>query len=194
MDRRNRTPDRGMDCPTAHGGVRLGACSAVPDSRSRSRLWARSSSGAFGRSASETDRHRRARHGKTRMSNGLSARSVGNASTMSSCLANGIFAICCCRTRPTTTKRARTCPSIRMHRHGALSRRLAVFSACRSWAGFIINMAGCDLRQRQVIYRFTCATFTDASGERYVESIGGLEVVQWGVRLSVPGLRLRGRE
>ena len=34
-----------------------------------------------------------------------------------------------------------------------------------------------------VIYRFTCVTFTDASGARYVETIGALEVVEWGVRL-----------
>ena len=36
-----------------------------------------------------------------------------------------------------------------------------------------------------VIYRFRCSTFTDASGARYVESIGELEVVRWGVRLVV---------
>ena len=64
-------------------------------------------------------------------------------------LANGTFATCCCRTRTTTTRRARTCPSTRMRHHGAPSKRLAAFSACRSWAGCIINMAGYDLRQAQ---------------------------------------------
>jgi hypothetical protein len=37
-----------------------------------------------------------------------------------------------------------------------------------------------------VVYRFTCATFTDASGARYVETIGELEVVEWRVSLQVP--------
>jgi hypothetical protein len=40
-----------------------------------------------------------------------------------------------------------------------------------------------------VIYRFACATFTDASGARYVEAIGELEAVGWGVRLAVPAQR-----
>jgi hypothetical protein len=36
-----------------------------------------------------------------------------------------------------------------------------------------------------VIYRFRCATFADAGGSRFVESIGELEVVRWGVRLAL---------
>jgi hypothetical protein len=36
-----------------------------------------------------------------------------------------------------------------------------------------------------VIYRFRCSTFADAGGGRFVESIGELEVVQWGVRLAL---------
>ena len=44
-----------------------------------------------------------------------------------------------------------------------------------------------------VIYRFRCSTFTDASGARYVESIGELEVVRWGVRLAVSHGRAQGR-
>jgi hypothetical protein len=43
-----------------------------------------------------------------------------------------------------------------------------------------------------VIYRFRCSTFTDASGARYVESIGELEVVRWGVRLLVSQASARG--
>ncbi len=37
-----------------------------------------------------------------------------------------------------------------------------------------------------VIYRFRCSVFTDAGGARFVESIGELEIVRWGVRLVVP--------
>lgn len=38
-----------------------------------------------------------------------------------------------------------------------------------------------------VTYRFRCSVFTDAGGARFVESIGELETVRWGVRLTVPG-------
>jgi len=37
-----------------------------------------------------------------------------------------------------------------------------------------------------VIYRFRCSVFTDAGGARFLESVGTLETVQWGVRLVVP--------
>jgi hypothetical protein len=37
-----------------------------------------------------------------------------------------------------------------------------------------------------VVYRFRCSIFTDAGGARFLESIGALEVVRWGVRLAVP--------
>jgi hypothetical protein len=37
-----------------------------------------------------------------------------------------------------------------------------------------------------VIYRFRCSVFTDAGGARFVESIGELEIIRWGVRLVVP--------
>jgi hypothetical protein len=37
-----------------------------------------------------------------------------------------------------------------------------------------------------VIYRFRCSIFTDAGGDRFLESIGELEIVRWGVRLVVP--------
>ncbi len=36
-----------------------------------------------------------------------------------------------------------------------------------------------------VVYRFCCATFADEGGSRFVESIGELDVVQWGVRLAL---------
>jgi hypothetical protein len=39
-----------------------------------------------------------------------------------------------------------------------------------------------------VIYRFRCAVFTDAGGGRFVESVGELEIVDWGVRLVVPSI------
>ncbi len=48
---------------------------------------------------------------------------------------------------------------------------------CEHYAG-LISCQG-------VVYRFTCTTFTDASGARYVETIGNLEVVRWEVRLVV---------
>ena len=38
-----------------------------------------------------------------------------------------------------------------------------------------------------VTYRFRCSVVTDAGGARFVESIGELETVRWGVRLAVPG-------
>jgi hypothetical protein len=38
-----------------------------------------------------------------------------------------------------------------------------------------------------VTYRFRCSVFIDASGARFMENIGELEAVQWGVRLVVPG-------
>jgi hypothetical protein len=37
-----------------------------------------------------------------------------------------------------------------------------------------------------VIYRFRCSIFTDAGGARFLESVGELEIVRWGVRLVVP--------
>jgi hypothetical protein len=37
-----------------------------------------------------------------------------------------------------------------------------------------------------VIYRFRCSVFTDGGGARFVESIGELEIIRWGVRLVVP--------
>jgi hypothetical protein len=37
-----------------------------------------------------------------------------------------------------------------------------------------------------VVYRFRCSIFTDAGGASFVESVGGLEIVRWGVRLAVP--------
>src|SRR5260370_41248327 len=37
-----------------------------------------------------------------------------------------------------------------------------------------------------VVYRFRCSVFTDAGGARFLESVGELEVVRWGVRLDVP--------
>jgi len=37
-----------------------------------------------------------------------------------------------------------------------------------------------------VTYRFRCAVFVDAGAARFVESMGELEVVSWGVRLAVP--------
>jgi hypothetical protein len=38
-----------------------------------------------------------------------------------------------------------------------------------------------------VTYRFRCTAFTDAGGARFIESVGELEVVRWGVRLVIPG-------
>jgi hypothetical protein len=37
-----------------------------------------------------------------------------------------------------------------------------------------------------VVYRYSCGTFIDASGASYVEEIGELVAVGWGVRLAVP--------
>jgi hypothetical protein len=37
-----------------------------------------------------------------------------------------------------------------------------------------------------VIYRFRCAVFTDGGGARFLESVGELETVRWGVRLVLP--------
>jgi hypothetical protein len=37
-----------------------------------------------------------------------------------------------------------------------------------------------------VTYRFRCAVFVDSGAARFVESVGELEVVSWGVRLAVP--------
>ncbi len=37
-----------------------------------------------------------------------------------------------------------------------------------------------------VVYRFRCSVFTDAGGARFLESVGALEIVRWGVRLVVP--------
>jgi hypothetical protein len=37
-----------------------------------------------------------------------------------------------------------------------------------------------------VTYRFRCAVFTDAGAARFVESVGELETVSWGVRLALP--------
>ena len=37
-----------------------------------------------------------------------------------------------------------------------------------------------------VTYRFRCTIFTDAGAARFVESIGELETVSWGVRLVMP--------
>jgi len=36
-----------------------------------------------------------------------------------------------------------------------------------------------------VVYRFRCSVFEDAGGARYVESIGELTAVGWGVRMSL---------
>ncbi len=37
-----------------------------------------------------------------------------------------------------------------------------------------------------VTYRFRCSIFTDTGGARFLESIGEIETVRWGVRLAVP--------
>jgi hypothetical protein len=37
-----------------------------------------------------------------------------------------------------------------------------------------------------VTYRFRCSVFTDAGEARFMERIGELEAVRWGVRLLVP--------
>jgi hypothetical protein len=37
-----------------------------------------------------------------------------------------------------------------------------------------------------VVYRFRCSIFTDAGGARFLENVGELETVRWGVRLVVP--------
>ncbi len=37
-----------------------------------------------------------------------------------------------------------------------------------------------------VVYRFRCSVFTDAGGARFLESVGELESVHWGVGLVVP--------
>jgi hypothetical protein len=37
-----------------------------------------------------------------------------------------------------------------------------------------------------VVYRFRCLVFEDTGGSRYVESIGELELLRWGVRLAMP--------
>jgi hypothetical protein len=42
------------------------------------------------------------------------------------------------------------------------------------------------LRIEGVTYRFGCAVFTDAGGGRFIESVGELQIVDWGVRLIVP--------
>jgi hypothetical protein len=52
----------------------------------------------FDQWASAIDQHRRAPHGRTDMLNGLSVRSDGNASIISSSWANGTFDTSCCRT------------------------------------------------------------------------------------------------
>jgi hypothetical protein len=50
--------------------------------------------------------------------------------------------------------------------------------------GLSEHFAG-TIRCEGVSYCFTCVVFTDGSGCRYVETIGELEVVGWGVRLLV---------
>ncbi len=42
------------------------------------------------------------------------------------------------------------------------------------------------LKLEGVTYRFRCTIFTDAGSARFVESVGELETVSWGVRLVVP--------
>ncbi|MBV8650170.1 MAG: hypothetical protein JO255_01805, partial [Alphaproteobacteria bacterium] len=42
------------------------------------------------------------------------------------------------------------------------------------------------LKLEGVTYRFRCTVFTDAGSARFVESVGELETVSWGVRLVVP--------
>src|SRR6202022_2129742 len=65
-------------------------------------------SAAFDRSAFETARRLRVHPGKTHTPNGWSARSAGNASTISWCSANAICAMCCCPTWTTIMARALT--------------------------------------------------------------------------------------
>jgi len=50
--------------------------------------------------------------------------------------------------------------------------------------GLSEHFAG-TIRCQGVSYCFTCVVFNDASGARYVETIGELEVVEWGVRLMI---------
>ena len=59
---------------------------------------AKYSSGVSARWASEIDRYRRGHRGKMDTRNVSSARSEGNALTMSWCLGNDTFVTCCCRT------------------------------------------------------------------------------------------------
>jgi hypothetical protein len=68
----------------------------------------------------------------------------------------------------------------------------SVIVACDPVGGFEYEDGGSDalyqglLTIEGVVYRFRCSVFTDAGGARFLESVGELEIVRWGVRLVVP--------
>lgn len=69
----------------------------------------------------------------------------------------------------------------------------AVAVTCDPVGAFVYEDGGASelfqgiLTVEGVVYRFRCSVFTDAGGARFVESIGDLETVRWGVRLAIPG-------
>jgi hypothetical protein len=75
----------------------------------------------------------------------------------------------------------------------------SVIVACDPVGGFEYEDGGSDalyqglLTIEGVVYRFRCSVFTDAGGARFLESVGELEIVRWGVRLVVPAPRQRAR-
>jgi hypothetical protein len=120
----------------------------------------------FGRWAFGIGQPPRDRRGRTGIAKGRSVRSAGNVLTTLSCSASGIFAICCDLTRPTITRRARTCHWIRMRPYRVLLRGQGVFFAAQSSADCITSTAGFDLRQAQV------HTFTpDRSDQPFDEAV-----------------------
>jgi hypothetical protein len=106
-------------------------------------------SAGFGRWAFGIGQPRRDRRGRTGIVKGRSVRSGGNVLTTLSCLASGIFVICCDLTRPTITRLARTLQSTRMRRRREQYMPSVAFCLCHFLADFTICMCEFDFRQAQ---------------------------------------------
>jgi len=101
----------GFRCTQAHHGFMASFSSSGSMSST-----ATPPSAVFGRSAFGIGQPHRGRRGRMDIVRGRSVRSDATAWTMSSCSASGIFAICCDRMRPITTRPGRTYHSTRMLR------------------------------------------------------------------------------
>ena len=138
----------GFRCTQAHHGFMASFSSSGSMSST-----ATPPSAVFGRSAFGIGQPHRGRRGRMDIVRGRSVRSDAIAWTMSSCSASGIFAICCDRMRPITTRPGRTYHSTRMLRFRVAFTSPAGSYLSHSSVDFTTSTSELDFRQAQLSVR-----------------------------------------